>query len=196
MDVSDYQLDALKESLNIGVGRAASSLNKMINTHIELEVPQISVVSMSELGEENELAKTMASVTMHFEGNVAGLATTVFSKESSKKLVEILVPDAPTISEDLNSISQATLTEVGNVIINAIMGSVSNLCKFELDYKVPTYSETAVKNILFSNEGVSDQVILFGETLFLVEEEEVQGKIFLAFMVEDLKTLFKTLEGA
>lgn len=45
MALTDKQSDALKELINIGVGRGASALNMMLNSHIRLQVPFVKVLS-------------------------------------------------------------------------------------------------------------------------------------------------------
>ncbi len=41
MNISDEQLDTIKELFNIGVGRAAQTLSTMLNSFIQLEVPTV-----------------------------------------------------------------------------------------------------------------------------------------------------------
>ena len=43
--LTEFQFDALTEVINIGVGRAASILNEMIETHISLQIPEIKVTA-------------------------------------------------------------------------------------------------------------------------------------------------------
>jgi len=38
---TEEQLDALREVVNIGIGKAASIFNGMLDSHVELEVPSI-----------------------------------------------------------------------------------------------------------------------------------------------------------
>ena len=45
MDLTPDQIDALKELINIGIGRSASMLNEMVNTRVYLQVPSVKVFS-------------------------------------------------------------------------------------------------------------------------------------------------------
>ncbi len=45
MELTAAQLDALKELINIGIGRAAGMLNDMVNSHVSLQVPQVRILS-------------------------------------------------------------------------------------------------------------------------------------------------------
>ncbi|HOJ97855.1 MAG TPA: chemotaxis protein CheC, partial [Methanospirillum sp.] len=48
-------LDGIKELVNIGVGRAAGSLNTMTGYHVTLRVPEISLCNLQDL--KNELPR-------------------------------------------------------------------------------------------------------------------------------------------
>ena len=51
MNVSAEEIDALRELINIGVGRAAGALNDMVGAHVELRVPSVRLVSTADIKE-------------------------------------------------------------------------------------------------------------------------------------------------
>ncbi len=42
--MSSEQLDALKEMIGVGMGKAVSILKEMLEFHIELKVPSLSII--------------------------------------------------------------------------------------------------------------------------------------------------------
>ena len=52
MQLTINQLDVLKELVNVGIGQAAGMLNEMIEFRIRLQVPAISLLSLSETQQE------------------------------------------------------------------------------------------------------------------------------------------------
>lgn len=193
MKVTDYQLDALKEHLNIGVGDAASDLSQMVETEIFLDVPSIKLVPFEQI-KEIDLTKDKASaVMMPFDGKVAGNASVVFSPDSALRLINLLIRDSNTIDDELDELKESTLLEVGNIIINAIMSSLSNAFHMELEYQPPIYKESTIKEFFGQNEKdtAADTVVVFGETFFLVESEQITGNIYLAFVLDDLEYLLR-----
>jgi len=189
-DVTAYQLDALREYLSMGVGHAAATLNSMLGKHIELEVPKISLIKVNEIETATKLGTDLYStITLSFDGNIKGNASVIFDKQSASGLIEILMPGMSGNSAELDEISESTLTEIGNIVINSVMGSFSNSFEFELQYQVPRYSESSIKNLCKVNSDESDSIILFGETFLIVENVEIQGKILLFYVLDDLKTL-------
>ena len=189
-DVTAYQLDALREYLSMGVGHAAATLNSMLGKHIELEVPKISLIKVNEIETATKLGTDLYStITLIFDGNIKGNASVIFDKQSASGLIEILMPGMSGNSAELDEISESTLTEIGNIVINSVMGSFSNSFEFELQYQVPRYSESSIKNLCKVNSDESDSIILFGETFLIVENVEIKGKILLFYVLDDLKTL-------
>jgi chemotaxis protein CheY-P-specific phosphatase CheC len=53
MKTSPEQLDALRELINIGIGRAAGVLNEMLSAHIQLYVPDVEILSAEESRERS-----------------------------------------------------------------------------------------------------------------------------------------------
>ena len=189
-----YQLDALREYLSIGVGKAAATLNTMLGKHIDLKLPEISIFKSSDflktLAEDKSL---YSSVTLGFKGSLTGNASVVFDTKSAAGLVSMLVPNADENPSELDEISESTLTEVGNIIINSVMGTLSNCFSFELDYLVPQYRETLLDKFFANNiDHETEEVILFGETFLIVEKKQVQGKVVIFLLLDDLKNLLET----
>ena len=50
MELSAQRKDALTELINIGYGRAAGALSKLTGYRITLEVPQVSMHAIAEIG--------------------------------------------------------------------------------------------------------------------------------------------------
>lgn len=44
-----------------------------------------------------------------------------------------------------------TLTTIGNIVINNVMGSISNVLRQYMNYALPVYLEDTVENILLTN---------------------------------------------
>ena len=60
-NIHSLHLDVLKEIGNIGAGHAATSLSKMLNKKIDMQVPDVQIVSFDEImelagGSENIVA--------------------------------------------------------------------------------------------------------------------------------------------
>ncbi|MFH7030126.1 MAG: chemotaxis protein CheC [Heteroscytonema crispum UTEX LB 1556] len=192
--ITEEQRDALQELINIGVGRAASMLNEMVDSRILLEIPFVNVFNAAEL--RQELAKLFkddcfAAVRLSFTGSFSGTADLVFPTESASTLVAVLTGEEPG-TPDLDAVKIGTLSEIGNIVINGIMGSISNVLKQRLNYTIPVYLEDKIENILLlsNNISISDQTIfLLAQARFTIEQLEMMGDIILIFEMSSFDAL-------
>jgi chemotaxis protein CheC len=203
---SDKQIEALKEIINIGVGHGAGVLNTMLNSHITLNVPFIKLLSPQSLKAEMEEYHEgiVATVQMGFGGSLAGNACLAFPKKSASKLVASLAGERFE-SNDFDSIQTGTLNEIGNIVLNGVIGSISNMLKLSLKYKIPIYMEGNIESIIDSIEGNIDTVvdsgkdqfdlaILLARTKFTIEALATEGDILLFFELGSFETLISAID--
>ena len=195
MNLTPEQIDTLKELINIGVGRAANMLNQMVQSRIYLQVSSITVLHLSKAEEELKgFGKDiLASVQIPFKGVFSGKAALVFPTESASNLVSILT-DEEIGNPDFDSVRAGTLNEVGNILINAVMGSFGNMFKERIIYSFPRYVEDTIKSITNTEEFDADVYILLAQTHFRIREYEVEGDIILLFELDSFEALLVALE--
>jgi chemotaxis protein CheC len=204
---TEKQIEALKEIINIGVGRSAGVLNTMPNSHITLNVPYIKLLNPKSL--RGEMAKyhegIVATVQMGFGGSLVGNACLAFPKISASKLVASLTGD-DFESSGTDSIQNGTLNEVGNIVLNGVIGSISNMLQLSLNYKIPIYMEGNIESIIDSIEGnvdkaidsggdQSDLAILLARTRFSIEVLATEGNIILFFEVGSFEALISAIDS-
>jgi chemotaxis protein CheC len=204
---TEKQIEALKEIINIGVGRSAGVLNTMLNSHITLNVPYIKLLNPKSL--RGEMGKyhegIVATVQMGFGGSLVGNACLAFPKVSASKLVASLTGEELE-SSDADAIQTGTLNEIGNIVLNGVIGSISNMLQLSLNYKIPIYMEGDIGSIIDSIErnvdgavdsggDQSDLAILLARTRFAIEALATEGDIILFFEVGSFESLISAIDG-
>ena len=201
INISAEDTDALRELINIGVGRAAGALNDMVGAHVELRVPSIRLVTPADIRETVSATdeQKLAAVRLEFGGEIQGTATLVFPADSASKLVAMLTGEeigAP----DLDSLRAEALTEVGNILLNGVMGSITNVLEQHISYQVPAYSEETPEVLAETVLAQTDAAVLLAETHFLVgqthfslEQETIEGDVTLLFGTGSLEFLIKRI---
>lgn len=195
METTEKQIEALRELINIGVGRSASILNTMLNSHIILQVPLLKVLNISELNDEVKTFSKgkLSTVILKFEGPFSGSAELIFPCETAMTLVNSLVGENP-IGMDFDSIRSGTLCEIGNVVLNGVMGSISNIFSSYFKYSVPEYIEDVAENIFSERVVDFDMKVLLAKTKFIIKELNIDGDIMLFFEVSALDRLIEMIE--
>ncbi|MEC4818088.1 MAG: chemotaxis protein CheC [Scytonema sp. PMC 1069.18] len=195
MNLTADRIDAIQELVNIGVGRAASVFNEMLECYIRLQVPYINIGSLLELQSELEASlgvERVAAVRQDFSGSFSGIAELVFPTESASTLAAMLTGEEPG-TPDLDAVRIGTLSEVGNILINSVIGSIGNLLNRRLDYALPRYIEDTVKNLIASSHPTTDTTILLAQTQFTVEQLQIRGDIILIFEVGSFDALLQAI---
>jgi chemotaxis protein CheC len=192
-------IDVLTEIINIGVGRAAGSLSDIIGSHVLLKVPHVELLPFLDLPElASKLGnKTISSVIQKFQGAFIGSAALVFPPESAAKLVSTLTGDAIT-SPNLDSVRTGTLMEIGNIVINGILGTVSNILKCNLHFSLPEYRDINKIMELIRSDDFKDHegFIVFAEANFSIRALQVSGFIVILFEVDSIDNLTSMIKQA
>ena len=198
MDITPFQLDAFKELVNIGVGRAASSLNEILNAPIMLKVPEVSMINYedmaSQLNEGNSVPEDNYScVQLHFNGVFSGLAALVFPPDSAVKLVASLTGEEPE-TPGLNGVMAGTLSEVGNIVINCVIGTIGNILDKPFDFALPNFVQGRLNDLICGKHNVKPLHILLVRTNFTVKENQVAGSILLVFESASFDSLLQAID--
>lgn len=196
MKLTARQLDALQELVNIGIGQAAGILNDMIDSPIRLQIPYLQILSPTDVQEQLEIhlnGEQIASVQLKFTGSFGGIAQLVFPTNSAAMLVTMLTGEEIG-SHDLDSVKIGTLSEVGNIVINGVMGAISNVLQQRLNYSIPSYTEGTIATLLTSGGLSTDTVVLLAQTRFIIERLHIEGDIILIFNVNSFDTLLTAID--
>lgn len=192
------QLDILSELVNIGVGRSAASLSELIGARIELQVPTVRLCTpedqriwLSAVAHESSVL-----IVQHFRGPVRGRAGLLFDEHSSLLLAQLLAGLAEP-PHDLDVELSSTLLEVGNIVLNAVLGSLSNHLCTELTYSIPVIVSgrdlAADGDSLIADEDTAE--LLLADIEFGVAEHEIHGSIVIALTLGSVQELLASVGG-
>jgi chemotaxis protein CheC len=136
--LSDLELDAITELVNLGVSRAATNLARMVQEEVILTVPKVALMSRSEairtLGERE--SQSLVAVHQVFEGEITGRALLIFPEERSLELVRAVVGSELSL-EELIELEQEALAETGNIILNSCLATIANSLESNLKISLP-----------------------------------------------------------
>lgn len=194
MSLTHDQVDALTECMNIGVGRAAANLSDMLGTRIELRVPTMRMLSEEATREliVDWREKNAISVGQQFAGPIDGRSVLTFPKVSGVKLAKILSGDDSDQTE-LDIELEGILLEVGNIVLNGIMGVWSNLIGASLEYTVPDLVDAYRALTDATSQDQVPQVIM-ADTQFSVSDLDITGSLVVLFRVGSIQQILSSLE--
>ena len=121
------QLDALRETANIGAGHAATALSQLTGTTIMIKVPSITVASLDELPSQFTPAEEpVAAILMHMLGDLTGRTMLVFPKPTVMRLAELMLRRPVGSSTAFSELETSAIKEAGNILSGAYMNALSD----------------------------------------------------------------------
>ena len=145
---SEDEIDVFREIMNLHIGEAAALLSDMVDRKIILAVPDVRLIRLG-----NDATEVKAGLRDIFNGQVissslgfgeelTGRAYFVIPSFQARPLVDLCLGRSvsktsenvclPFLDEDIDVIQ-----EIGNVILNSIIGGFSNLMGLRLYYYQP-----------------------------------------------------------
>lgn len=198
MELTADRRDALTELINIGYGRAAGALSELTGYRITLEVPQVAIHQIAEIGPQLEriLGTPVVSVNQGFAGPVAGDALLLLDESSALVLSQLLNESQPaTANFDFNA--REIITEVGNILLNACLGVFGNLLSIHVSFAVPQLAVENVNRILDTVMLNSAEKLSFGlliHTRFHLKTGNVSGYLVIVLGIGSLDRLLLELD--
>ncbi len=195
--------DILREVFNIGVGKAAEMLSEIVDKKILLNVPSIKVIEPNDNDEsfdkyfDKEIRGTLMVSSISFEEKITGEANLIFPADKMRSVINFCIhQEDESTSNDLNftDIDFDIIRELGNIILNSIIGEMGNLLDVNLEYTLPSVK-------LFNSMDFEEDVInredihlLMLSISFILEDTEIEGAVIISLTINSLNELMKIVK--
>ena len=197
MILNERQIDALGEFINIAFSRTASSLSEITGQRVLLDVPQVEIYPIEEIGPKlaRFLPGDVASIHQPFAGAIAGDAFLILNYEGAVRLTGLLT-DANTAQPELDESAREVLTEVGNILLNACLGMFGNVLRVRVNFSVPNLHLESLDELIDSvrekGDNLNYAIIVY--TSFRIRESAVTGYLVLVLSIVSLNRLIEEIE--
>lgn len=205
--LNELQKDLLSELVNVYVGQAASVLSEMVNQKIVLSIPNVELLSTNDFHAADNTVNLLLdkehliTFSLKFGHEFNGRAILMFPAHEAKILVNTCLGEVIT-EEDLNSkklldTDLDVLTEISNVILNAIIGEFGNLLGLRLEYSLPNVELISVTSNNSSSQPplLENEVhIIILETIFLFSEANIKGAVLIALSLGSVNALLEAMD--
>lgn len=184
-DLTELEFDLLSELFNLGVGKAAASLSKMVKQEVKLSVPELEFMTVAMLANQYSNDQTICSVAQYMEGPFNARSMLLFPEERSLEIVRKMLGDELP-DEMISELQQEALSEIGNIVLNACIGSFAEAINEDFKVHLPQF-ELAKPSELLNVSGNSNDVVLFLKIDLTLSESKISG--YLAFLLGSLSLL-------
>jgi chemotaxis protein CheC len=202
-DLGPRQLDALREVANIGAGHAATALSQMVNARIMVDIPEIKIVKLTDVGELiGSPDEIVSAVMMQLLGDVTGRTVQIFPWRTAVQLTSVLLrrdghADMSDRPEDFGEVEQSALREVGNILVGAYINALSELMGLMLIMSPPSIAIDTAQAVLatsYLNFGEHQEYVFAVNTRLGMDANTELGAHFLLLPDEaSLKVILRAL---
>lgn len=200
--LSEAQKDALQEYMSLYIGQAASLLSDMIEKRVKLTIPDIQLIDQSTNRDQkiqflsSLLDSYIVSSSIGFGTEFSGEAKLIFPKQKVKALISLCMGNDSfeDLNEDLTDTDFDGIREIGNIILNAIVGSLGNLVNVRLDYTLPDVNVLFLTDELDQLKAKTNSYLLVIKNVFTIEEANIEGAIIVILNIEAINKIFAKID--
>ncbi len=190
IDIEVNELDMIGEVANVGMGRAADLLAKLLGHFIKMPIPNVNLLEVGELrmalAQIDSDAKLSAVCQGFIGSGIAGEALLIFNDASYNDIADLM-----NYEEQLDDAAEIEmLMDISNIMIGACLKGISDQLdlSFSQGYPVVLGQHVNIENLLNKNT-IAWKKTLTIEMGFTIEGCEITADLLLLFTEESLKTL-------
>lgn len=151
-NLNEDQIDAVKETGNIGCSHAATAVSNMLGRSVDISVPNLRIEKIEQMNnvfsnifdEKEKIVGVYLELTDEFSGSILML----FTMKSALSLSDTLVGQEPGTSTELDEMSRSAITEVGNIVVSAYTNALGALIDSTVMLSPPTFAEDMPEGII------------------------------------------------
>ena len=196
-DLSNIQLDVLREIGNIGAGNAATALARMLNRKIDMDVPRVKILEFKEVSETLGSAEIpVVGILLKMTGDLTGYIMFILQQNDASMLVSLLMGRPMKEIEQFDEIDISALKEIGNILASSYLSALSSLTNLKIKPTVPDMAidmAGAILSVPAIEFGKIGDTVLYIETEFSEGNDKVVGDFFLVPDIETYDILLRAL---
>lgn len=191
--VTETYYDVLKELGNIGAGNAMTALSQMLQTKVDMKVPQVRLLEFSEVSEMmggEELI--MVGVFLGVEGDITGSMMFMVEEQTARHLIQKITMGMLPSGSEFEEMGLSAMKEVGNIITGAYLNSLSTLTNLKI-FPTPPALTVDMAGAILSVPAI--QFGIFGDKILLIQSQfhdEIQLDGYF-ILIPDMESYAKIL---
>lgn len=195
--LTSFQMDALKEAVNIGAGNAASSLSKIASSRVFMSVPKATIVPVEKIqsfvttNKEGELL-----IRVNIMGDAPGSILICIPMSSACLLSDIMMERKAGETKTLSAMDISAIQEVGNIMTGSYLGALETFMGVPFRSSVPFLAIDKKGDVLkatIAELGQTSDYALVIESDVKEKDHHIQIEFFLLPNPESLMKMLKVL---
>jgi len=192
---NNKQQQAFEEILNIGLGRAAVSIGKILEKEVMLSASGIHISNIN-TGQAVDMVKrtngeSWVSVSQTIGGDFDAVALMVFSNIQAMKLMRALDHESY-VSDFAYGYDADTYSEIASVSLNACMSAMVNMLDLSLESYQPVHHFGDCETVMLDTPVLPIKVLISLE--MIVGNKTMNGFVVISLTNKSLESMVHRLE--
>jgi chemotaxis protein CheC len=198
---TDYQIDALKELSNIGMGKAGAQLSEVFEHRVTLNVPNVIMANadkLDSLAVKFEASNPIVNIIQQsFIGDIEGRSTFILSGHNFTDLVSILGYEEHDAVDEKRQ--KEMLLDVSNAVNSACLSGLADQLELDLELTNPSIlafntPNLELKDFLFKQKTQETHQTLLFEIKFFIQDINLHCDNIISLKISSLDKLRSALE--
>ena len=136
--LSEMQIDAIGEIMNISMGSAATAVSELLNAKVWITTPKVTIVQASELNYDR--LEPAICVKIEYIKGLSGSNLMILKQDDVQLILNQLMGKPPVISPDFefDELNISAVSEVMNQMMGASSTALSEFLGMGIDISTPT----------------------------------------------------------
>lgn len=196
MEISAIELDALKETANIGTGHASMALSSIFKKKVNISLPVLELTNAESISSKISTPDEMivgiySKILEGMEGNII----TILPIDSALDITNTFLMEDKKADEGLSEQDKKLLQRVGTAIYASYLTSLAKFFEKKITFEPPNVISTfgsSIQDFLILNMGNTDKLLLI-KLGFNIEQTTIKGDFLLLFSSDSLTPLLASI---
>lgn len=196
-NLSELQIDALRELGSIGAGHAATALSQLLDHMVAITVPEVRLVPVCDVPMMFGGPETLVgAVYCRLLGDIAGSMLFIAPRKALLALVDMLRSRELGSTKSLNAEEEALITHCASILMSAYLAAIARMADINLLPSVPSFAFDmmgAILEVASLESGMKVDTAIFVLTSFADEYCAVDAALFYLPDPDSLEVLLGRL---
>ena len=196
-ELSDIEIDTLREIGSIGTGNAATSLSQMLGCEVRITLPEVRIMGYNEAIDWISGPEAItAGVLVGISGEINGIMLSVQPLEFVNLIMSHMLDKELTSYEQMEDLERSALIEIGNIMISTFINALSGLAGISVELSVPSMTvdmQGAILAVPMAEYGGQTDYLMTIGSNFMINNHKVPCRLLLSPDVRSLNYLLRKL---
>ena len=137
-EMTNEEIDILREAGNIASGNAMTSFSQLIKSTLDMSVIEVRIESINRLSEAlGDAEEVIAGMLINVYGDINAMLLLALEPKNASKIISVMLEREERDLNELDELGHSVLCEIGNILAGSYLGALNMFTGLELEVSIP-----------------------------------------------------------